>query len=88
MQHYHAILSAIAENDGQGINEIKLLEADETKQILDDFNATEIAYPSEKSVLELFREQVNRNPQKIALVFESQEFTYQALEDRSNQFAR
>ena len=41
-----------------------------------------------RRVYELFQEQVDKNPDSVALVFEDQELTYKQLDERSNQLAR
>ncbi|NIB61070.1 amino acid adenylation domain-containing protein, partial [Francisella noatunensis subsp. orientalis] len=42
----------------------------------------------DRTVYELFEEQVLKNPDAIAIVFEDQEVTYKELNERSNQLAR
>lgn len=41
-------------------------------------------YPKDRIIIDLFNEQVNKNPDKIALCFGNQEFTYKELDNRSN----
>ncbi len=42
----------------------------------------------QKTIHELFEEQVKKTPNKIAVVFEDQKITYRELNNRSNQLAR
>lgn len=56
-------------------------------QLLDDFNDTFFDYPRDKSLVDLFYEQVEKTPNNVALIFEHKEFTYAALNAISNQFA-
>lgn len=56
-------------------------------QLLDDFNDTFFDYPRDKSLVDLFYEQVEKTPNNVALIFEHKEFTYAALNAVSNQFA-
>ncbi|MBN8758761.1 amino acid adenylation domain-containing protein, partial [Variovorax sp.] len=49
------------------------------------FNRTEAAYDRDKTVVELFEEQVARTPWSVAVVDEGGEVTYRELEERSNQ---
>ena len=59
----------------------------EKNQLLDDFNDTFFDYPRDKSLVDLFYEQVEKTPNNVALIFEHKEFTYAALNAISNQFA-
>ncbi len=44
-------------------------------------------YSITQKVHELFEEQAARTPDKVALVFESQQLTYRELDQRANQLA-
>jgi len=63
------------------------LTKSEEIQLFDDFNATLFDYPRNKSLVDLFYEQVEKTPDNIALIFEHKEFTYAELNAISNQFA-
>ncbi len=58
------------------------------QQMIIGWNATERDYPQDKTIHQLFEEQVLKTPDKIALVFEGKRLTYQALNEQSNQLAR
>ncbi|MDQ1353301.1 MAG: hypothetical protein QG657_3607, partial [Acidobacteriota bacterium] len=49
-------------------NKFELIPVEERKTLLEEFNDTNTEYPSDKSVHELFEEQVERTPNSIALV--------------------
>ena len=49
--------------------------------------ATETEYPRDKTVVELFEEQVAKTPDNIALVFEDEKLTYSELNARANSLA-
>ncbi|MGA1870054.1 MAG: non-ribosomal peptide synthetase [bacterium] len=51
-------------------------------------NGPELIYDKEKTIQELFEQQVARTPRQIALVFEDQEITYAELNRRANQLGR
>ncbi|MBK2005244.1 AMP-binding protein, partial [Francisella orientalis] len=65
----------------------KLIEED-YQRIVYDWNKTDNDYLRDRTVYELFEEQVLKNPDAIAIVFEDQEVTYKELNERSNQLAR
>jgi amino acid adenylation domain-containing protein/non-ribosomal peptide synthase protein (TIGR01720 family) len=68
------------------IKNINIIGESELNDRIRVLNNTECAYP-EKTVVELFKESVENNPDKTALEFEHQYVTYRELEERSNQLA-
>ena len=56
-------------------------------QIIDRWNGTTIPYPSEKTLHQLFQEQVVKTPDAIAILFENKKLTYCELNERANQLA-
>jgi amino acid adenylation domain-containing protein len=60
----------------------------ERRQIIDSFNDTDVTYPKEKLIHELFECQVERTPEAIAVLCEGCSLTYAALNQKSNQLAR
>ena len=56
-------------------------------QLFDDLNNTFFDYPKDKTLVDLFYEQVDKTPNNIALIFGNTEFTYSELNTVSNQFA-
>ncbi|WP_432408907.1 amino acid adenylation domain-containing protein [Wukongibacter sp. M2B1] len=87
-RHFKNILRKIAENPEESIDQIDMLTKEEKRQLLIDFNDTKREYPRDKTIHELFEEQVERSPDNIALIFEDKEVTYRELNERSNQLAR
>lgn len=55
--------------------------------MFDGFNDTFFDYPRDKSLVDLFYEQVEKTPDSVALIFEHKEFSYSQLNAISNQFA-
>jgi amino acid adenylation domain-containing protein len=62
--------------------------SDEEKQIILSFTDTKRPYPDNKTIIQLFEEQVVNNPDKIAVVFHEFSYTYDQLNRKSNQLAR
>jgi len=87
-RHVENVLNSIVEQPQIKLADIELVSKEETRQILLDFNNTKTAYPKEKTIQELFEEQVEKNPHHIAVVFEEQQLTYQELNNKANQLAR
>src|SRR4051812_16939300 len=64
-----------------------MLTPTEMHQILAEFNDTKVAYPHDKTVIDLFQEQARLIPQAVAVIFEDQQLTYKELNEYSNQLA-
>ncbi|MCD0472731.1 AMP-binding protein, partial [Flavobacterium sp. JAS] len=66
---------------------IDFLTEQEKYQLLVEFNDTNAEYPKDKTIIDLFEEQVRKTPNNIAVVFEETKLTYQELNEKSNQLA-
>jgi amino acid adenylation domain-containing protein len=85
--HFQTLLESIVTNPEQQISELPLLTAAERHQLLVEWNNTQANYPQDKCIHELFEQLVERTPDKVALMFEEQQLTYQQLNTRANQLA-
>lgn len=85
--HYCNILNVILENSAIKISDIDMLSQEEKYQILHDFNDTYSNYPRNKTIVDLFEEQVKKNPNKIAVTFQDKKLTYSELNKRANGLA-
>lgn len=81
------IINQVLENNDIALNEIEIVTPDEKKKILYDFNNTSADYPRDKTITQLFEEQVEKTPDNIAVVFENQKLTYRELNERANSLA-
>lgn len=88
MGHYVTVLEGMVANPDQRISGLPLLTPAERGTILEEWNATAMEYPREKTVAALFAEQVARTPDATALVFQDQSLTYAELDARAEQFAQ
>jgi amino acid adenylation domain-containing protein/non-ribosomal peptide synthase protein (TIGR01720 family) len=87
--HFRTLLEAVAGQPTQRLSELPLLTCEEVRQLLDEWNDTKAAYPSEEICFhELFERQVERTPGAVALVFEDESLTYEELNTRANRLAR
>ena len=85
--HFINILEKIVDNYKLKIADIDILSDDERNKILYEFNDTKMDYPKDKTIIELFEEQVEKTPDNIAVVFEDKKLTYRELNERANQLA-
>lgn len=82
------IINQIIEYPNIGLNDISIVTDEEKNDILYKFNDTSAIYPKDKTIIDLFEEQVTKTPENIAVVFEDQKLTYCELNKRANQLAR
>ncbi|PEO73009.1 non-ribosomal peptide synthetase, partial [Bacillus pseudomycoides] len=87
-EHFMQLIDAIIDDSHVKLSSLEIITSQEKTQILDVFNKTEIEYSNEKTIHQLFEEQVQRTPNQVAVVFEDQQLTYQELNERANQLAR
>ncbi|MBR5228016.1 MAG: amino acid adenylation domain-containing protein [Clostridia bacterium] len=66
------------------IETIEIMPEEEKNKILYEFNNTKMDYPKDKTVIDLFEEQVEKTPDNIAVVFEGKELTYKELNEKAN----
>ena len=85
--HYINILKCVTENINIKISNISVLSKNEKNKILNEFNNTNLKYPKNKTISQLFETQVEKTPNRIALVFENTKLTYKELNEKSNQVA-
>ena len=84
--HLETLLQGIVTNPQQKVCELPLLTVAEKQQLLVDWNDTSCNY-SKLCIHQLFEIQANKTPEKIAVIFESQQFTYKQLNEKANQLA-
>ncbi|WP_292766899.1 non-ribosomal peptide synthetase, partial [Nostoc sp. NOS(2021)] len=84
--HLQTLLSGIVANPQQQLLDLPLLTEVELA-LLAEWNHTEVEYPQEKCIHQLFEAQVEQTPNAIAVVFEDQQLTYRELNTRANQLA-
>ncbi len=65
-----------------------ILSRDDYQNIVYDWNKTDKNYLKDKTISQLFEEQVEKTPDKTAIVFEEKQLTYKELNTLANQLAR
>ncbi|MET3038563.1 non-ribosomal peptide synthetase [Chryseobacterium sp. NRRL B-14859] len=81
------LLVSIGHTPELTINKLDVLGSEDHYLLTQGFNQTHVAYPQDKTVIDLFESQVLLTPARTALVFDGIELSYQELNERSNQFA-
>ncbi|MBE6804261.1 MAG: amino acid adenylation domain-containing protein, partial [Ruminococcaceae bacterium] len=86
IEAYNSILAQCLNSDIL-IKDISVLSEEEKQKVLNDFNNTTVDYAKDKCIHKLFEEQVERTPDKIALVASDKTLTYKELNEEANKFA-
>ena len=81
------IINQILEKNNIKLSQIEIATPKEKEQILTKFNNTKTKYPRNKSVVQLFEEQVKLAPDKPAVFFEGETLTYEELNNKANSLA-
>lgn len=81
------ILEQITENSTRFIKDVYIIPKQEFKKLIFEFNDTHADYQKDKCVHELFFDQVNKTPDKLALIYENKEFSYRQLNEMTNSLA-
>lgn len=87
ISYFNNFTKSLLENPNKKIKEHTLLDSKEYKKIIFDWNQTQQIYPEKKLIHELFEEQVEKFPNKLAIIFEDEKFTYAELNQQINQLA-
>ncbi|MBQ2445459.1 MAG: amino acid adenylation domain-containing protein, partial [Oscillospiraceae bacterium] len=87
LTHYLAILRQMTEGAEKKLSQILPLTEEEERKILHDFNQTDADYPTEATLVSLFREQARKTPDRIALTFRDRHLSYRELDHHSDLIA-
>ncbi len=85
--NFRTLLEAIVADTEQRLSELPLLSKSERQQVLVEWNAAKTANPRDLCIHQLFEAQVERTPDSVAVVFETEQLTYGELNRRANQLA-
>jgi len=88
LKHYIKLLEEVISNPNMLLNEYPILTSDEQQTLLIDWNHTQVDYPKDKCIHELFEQKAKAHPESIAVVFEDTVLTYDALDKKSTLLAR
>ncbi|NDI35231.1 non-ribosomal peptide synthetase [Chengkuizengella sediminis] len=86
--HLKQIIKQVIKNDSVLINNIEILSQEEKNQILVDFNDTDVIFPNQKTVHQLFEEQVMSNPDQLAVLFKEEKWTYREFNKKANSLGK
>jgi amino acid adenylation domain-containing protein/non-ribosomal peptide synthase protein (TIGR01720 family) len=81
------VLDALERAPDQAVQRLDVLPAAERIQLLEAFNATDVGYPRNETIQQLFEAQVARTPDAVAVVYDGERLTYGALNAAANHLA-
>jgi amino acid adenylation domain-containing protein len=87
LKHLEQLLYAITEQPSTAVGKLEYLTEKEKDQLLVSFNNTAASYSSDKTIQQLFEEQVLKTPDQVALMFEESKFTFNELNQKANRLA-
>jgi amino acid adenylation domain-containing protein len=85
--HLQTLFEGIIANSQQRLSDLPLLTKFEQHQLLREWNDTEVEYTQQQCIHELFEAQVEKTPDAIAVIFETEQLNYRELNQRTNQLA-
>lgn len=84
---WQRLLEAIVAAPDGRIQDLSLLDEDERRRVVREFNATQRPYPRDASIHALFEEQADQRPEAIAVEQEDRRLTYGELNGLANRIA-
>ncbi|HST60740.1 MAG TPA: condensation domain-containing protein, partial [Longimicrobium sp.] len=87
VEYLRRALAGMAKDDAVRMDGIPLLPAAERARLVEEWNATDAAFPAGACIHELFEAQAARAPDAVAVSFGGERFTYAALNARANRLA-
>src|SRR5262249_2773050 len=81
------LLRAGLKDSQKSCGRLPIMSERQRQQLLDGWNATERPYPQDRTVLDLFHEQVQAGPDRVAVRFTGEAVTYRQLSQRADEIA-
>ena len=85
-ENFLTLIGKITEQPEVIVSSLPLLSENEKEKII-SFTSTATGYPREKTIIGLFKDQVNLYPGKTAVVFRDESITYRDLDEKTNRLA-
>lgn len=87
LNSFQVLLEGIVVDPSVTVGTLPVLTPAQRQRLLVDWNATRTRYPRDETIPQLFVQQVIRNPDSVAVIFEGGQFTYRQIDQRANQVA-
>jgi amino acid adenylation domain-containing protein len=86
-EYFRRLLKGMVAHEWEMVDRLGILSESEREQILYKWNETSVEFPSNKTVHELFEEQVEKTPRAAAVEYEGRQLTYGELNRQANRLA-
>ncbi|MFW6168862.1 MAG: non-ribosomal peptide synthetase [Planctomycetota bacterium] len=87
MEHYQTLLSSAVSNPDLPLSQLNWFSAAERQKVLHEWNQTEMDFPPNLLLHQLFEQQAEHSPDRVAITSESESFTYRQLDSHANRLA-
>jgi amino acid adenylation domain-containing protein len=87
LQHFSTLATNLEQQINRRSDQLNLLSDLERNTILVEFNNTASPFPEEKTIVDIFEEQVLNTPDATALIFKDKVYTYSSLNNAANKLA-
>lgn len=85
--YFRKLIVELDHFEDRQLSDIDILSEEEKEKLIHDYNNTSLPYDHTQHVVNLIEEQAKLNPEKIALRWEEENSTYQALNQQANRLA-
>jgi amino acid adenylation domain-containing protein/non-ribosomal peptide synthase protein (TIGR01720 family) len=85
--HLGVLLEGVAAHPDLPISDLPLLTRSERRRLLHDFSGAAADYPRDKTIVQLFENQVLKTPDNVAVIFGNIRIRYQELNEKANRIA-
>lgn len=82
------IIDQVVAKENIDLKDIEIVTPDEKEKLINEFNKTELKYDTKETVISLFEKQVEKTPEKVAIVSNRKQLTYKELNEKANMLAR
>ncbi len=86
--HFSMLAESLLTDTGMAIHKLDILSSAEKRLLTETFNDTQCPYPADKTIVDVFEEQVAKRPDHIAIVLNDREISYRELHERAHGLAR
>ncbi|MGY2372553.1 amino acid adenylation domain-containing protein [Pseudomonas sp. SDO5201_S390] len=81
------VVEALEQAPQRSMDSVSILSSTQTRQLLEDFNATDADYPRDTTVVQMIEAHARQTPHAVAVVLGEQALTYGELNAQANQVA-
>lgn len=85
--HLRTLIDQVLEDDRIAVERLEILTVAERRALAAMAKGPRVAFPSEKTLMDLWEAQVEKSPESTALVFGPAELSYRELNERANRLA-